>query len=71
MLNELSLVAVTAGFFVDALKIIERMKKENRHPKEMNEVLDNNAKALVQIIQSGQNVKIQLPTTPIEVKQMK
>ena len=72
MLNELSLVAVTAGFFAEALKIIERLKKENKYPKEMNEVIENNTKTLIQIIQSGQqNIKIQLPTEPIAVKQIK
>jgi glycosyltransferase involved in cell wall biosynthesis len=72
MLNELSLCAVSSGFYVDAIKILERLKAENKYPPEMNEIIENNMKTLNNIIKSGQqNVKIQMPDEQIQVKQIK
>jgi len=74
MLNELSLAAVSSGFYVDALQILERLKKGNKYPTEMESVIENNQKALIQIIKSGQqNVNIQMINNnqPVQVKQVK
>jgi glycosyltransferase involved in cell wall biosynthesis len=72
MLNELALAAVASGFYVDAVKILDRIKRENRYPNEMKDIINNNLNTLNNIIASGnQNVKIQMADEPIEVKQIK
>jgi glycosyltransferase involved in cell wall biosynthesis len=72
MLNELSLCAVASGQYYDAITILERLKKENKYPPEMSEMINNNLKVLDNIIKSGNtNVKIQMPEEQIQVKQVK
>ena len=51
-LHELSLVAVAGGFYEDCLKILERLKLENKFPSEISQIIENNYNSIINIIKS-------------------
>ncbi len=60
MLNELSLVAAMSGCYDDAVKIIERILKEEKYPDGTKHMLEHNMNALYQLSQNKKNEKIEL-----------
>jgi hypothetical protein len=60
MLNELSLVAAMAGFYDDAVKIIDRILREEKYPNGSKHMLEHNRNALFQLSQNKKNENILL-----------
>jgi tetratricopeptide (TPR) repeat protein len=60
MLNELSLVAAMAGFYDDAVKIIDRILKEEKFPNGSKHMLEHNRNALYQLGQNKKNENIHI-----------
>ena len=51
-LHELSLNAISSGFYQDAKKIIERLKTENNFPPNMTQIIENNYNSVINIIKA-------------------
>jgi glycosyltransferase involved in cell wall biosynthesis len=58
MLNELALLAFGAKFYNDAIKILERVKMENKYPENMKNTIEHNIKAMKHLVEEIKNQSI-------------
>jgi tetratricopeptide (TPR) repeat protein len=58
MLNELALLAFSSKFYNDGIKILERIKMENKYPPNMKDTIEHNLKAMKHLVEEIKNQSI-------------
>jgi glycosyltransferase involved in cell wall biosynthesis len=56
--NELALLAFSSKFYSDAIKILEKVKMENKYPDNMKDTIEHNIKAMKHLVEEIKNKSI-------------